>query len=35
MDTDLSIILKAFNITIPAKLYKPAELKKIKVGIKL
>ena len=34
-DEDLSVILKAFNITIPAKLYKPAELKKLKVGIKL
>ena len=34
-DKDLSIILKAFNINIPAKLYKPAELRKLKVGIKL
>lgn len=34
-DEDLSIILKAFGISIPAKLYKPADLRKIKVGIKL
>ena len=34
-DKDLSIILKAFNINIPAKLYKPAELRKLKVSIKL
>ena len=34
-DTDLSIILSAFDISIPSKLYKPADLKKIKVGIKL
>ena len=34
-DTDLSIILNAFDISIPSKLYKPADLKKIKVGIKL
>ena len=34
-DNDLSIILKAFNINIPAKLYKRAELKTIKVNIKL
>ena len=34
-DKDLSIILKAFNISIPAKLYKPAELRKLKVSIKL
>ena len=34
-DIDLSIILKAFNISIPAKLYKPAELRKLKVSIKL
>ena len=34
-DKDLSIILKAFNISIPAKLYKPAELRKLKVNIKL
>ena len=32
---DLCIILKAFNINIPAKLYKRAELKNIKVNIKL
>jgi len=34
-DLDLSIILKSFGIDIPAKLYKPADLKKIKVGIKI
>ena len=34
-DDDLSIILKAFNIVIPAKLYKRAELRSIKVNIKL
>ena len=34
-DDDLSIILKAFNISIPAKLYKPADLKRIKTNIKL
>ncbi len=34
-DKDLSLILKAFNINIPAKLYKPAELRKLKVNIKL
>ena len=34
-DEDLAIILKAFDITIPAKLYKPAELRKLKVNIKL
>jgi transposase len=34
-DKDLSIILNAFNINIPAKLYKPAELRKLKVSIKL
>lgn len=34
-DEDLSIILKAFNINIPAKLYKRAELKSIKVNIKI
>ena len=32
---DLSIILKAFNIVIPAKLYKRAELRTIKVNIKI
>ena len=34
-DEDLSIILKSFNINIPAKLYKRAELRNIKVNIKL
>lgn len=34
-DEDLSIILKAFNINIPAKLYKRAELRNIKVNIKI
>lgn len=34
-DEDLSLILKAFNITIPNKLYKRADLKHIKVGIKI
>lgn len=34
-DDDLSIILKAFNINIPAKLYKRSELRNIKVNIKL
>ena len=34
-DEDLSIILKAFDIKIPAKLYKRAELRNIKVNIKL
>ena len=34
-DDDLSIILKAYNIVIPAKLYKRAELRSIKVNIKL
>lgn len=34
-DKDLSIILKAFNINIPAKLYKRAELRNIKVNIKI
>ena len=34
-DNDLSIILQAFNINIPAKLYKRAELRNIKVNIKL
>ncbi len=32
---DLSIILKAFNINIPPKLYKRAELRNIKVNIKI
>ena len=34
-DEDLSIILKAFNVIIPAKLYKRAELRTIKVNIKI
>lgn len=34
-DQDLSIILKSFGVNIPAKLFKPADLKKIKVGIKI
>ncbi|MBO5095644.1 MAG: IS1634 family transposase [Bacilli bacterium] len=34
-DPDLAIILKAFNINIPAKLYKRAELRNIKVNIKI
>ena len=34
-DEDLSIILKAFNINIPSKLYKRAELRNIKVNIKI
>ena len=34
-DEDLSIILKAFNISIPSKLYKRAELRNLKVNIKL
>lgn len=34
-DNDLAIILKAFDIQIPAKLYKRAELRNIKVNIKI
>lgn len=34
-DEDLSIILKAYGISIPAKLYKRAELRNIKVNIKI
>lgn len=34
-DNDLAIILKAFDINIPAKLYKRAELRNIKVNIKI
>lgn len=34
-DSDLARILKAFGIDIKAKLYKPAELRNIKVNIKL
>lgn len=34
-DPDLSTILKAFNVDIPAKLYRRAELKSIKTGIRV
>lgn len=34
-DDDLLVILRAFNIIIPNKLYKRADLKRIKVGIKI
>ena len=34
-DTDLALILKAFDIEIPPKLYRRAELKAIKTGIKI
>lgn len=34
-DPDLALILKAFNIEIPAKLYRRAELKAIKTGTKI
>ncbi len=34
-DEDLSVILKAFDVNIPCKLYKRADLRHIKVGIKL
>ena len=34
-DPDLSLILKAFNIKIPAKLYRRAELKSLKTGTKI
>ena len=34
-DPDLSLILKAFDIKIPAKLYRRAELKSLKTGIKI
>ena len=34
-DPDLSLILRAFNIEIPAKLYRRAELKAIKTGTKV
>jgi len=34
-DPDLSLILKAFGIEIPAKLYRRTELKSIKTGIKI
>ena len=34
-DPDLSLILEAFDITIPAKLYRRSELKSLKTGIKI
>ena len=34
-DPDLSLILKAFDIKIPAKLYRRAELKSLKTGTKI
>ena len=34
-DNDLKLILKAFNINIPLKLYKKADLRNIKVNIKI
>lgn len=34
-DPDLALILEAFDITIPAKLYRRAELKSIKTGAKI
>ena len=34
-DPDLALILKAFNIEIPPKLYRRAELKSIKTGIEV
>ena len=34
-DPDLALILKAFNIEIPAKLYRRAELKSIKTSTKI
>ena len=34
-DPDLALILKAFGIEIPAKLYRRAELKTIKTGTKV
>jgi hypothetical protein len=34
-DPDLALILKAFHVDIPAKLYRRAELKSIKTGIKV
>ena len=34
-DPDLSLILKAFGIEIPPKLYRRAELKAIKTGTKV
>ena len=34
-DPDLALILKAFDIEIPAKLYRKSELKSIKTGTKI
>ena len=34
-DPDLALILKAFDIVIPAKLYRRAELKAIKTGTRI
>ena len=34
-DPDLALILKAFDIEIPAKLYRRAELKTIKTGTRI
>ena len=34
-DPDLALILRAFDIEIPARLYRKAELKAIKTGIKI
>lgn len=34
-DPDLALILKAFNIDIPPKLYRKAELKSIKTGTRI
>ncbi|MBR0133599.1 MAG: hypothetical protein IJM14_11030 [Lachnospiraceae bacterium] len=34
-DPDLALILKAFNIKIPAKLYRKSEMKSIKTGTKI
>ena len=34
-DLDLKLILDSFSINIPAKLYRRAELKSIKKGIKI
>ena len=34
-DPDLALILKAFDISLPAKLYRRAELKSVKTGIRI
>ena len=34
-DPDLALILKAFHISLPAKLYRRAELKSVKTGIRI